>query len=106
MLDEPISLQVRSGRTLQTPLRVRRQTKGHTDALNAPPRHEMGDCANAKIRNGRLTLSELAGGLILGVVRRFVQGFDGAPLAVAGLVGIGPDHVHKPFPRPVVGRFP
>jgi hypothetical protein len=48
----------------------------------------------------------LAGGLILGLVRRFVQGFNGAPLAVVGLIQIEPNRAHKPFPGPVVGRFP
>ncbi len=48
----------------------------------------------------------LAGGLILGLVRRFVEGFNGAPLAVVGLIEIEPNHAHKPFLRPIVGRFP
>lgn len=48
----------------------------------------------------------LAGGLILGLVRRFIEGSNGAPLAVVGLIEIEPNHAHKPFLCPVVGRFP
>src|ERR1700722_13364101 len=40
------------------------------------------------------------------LVRGFVQGFNSAPLSVIGLVEIEPNHVHKQFPRTVIGGFP
>ena len=46
------------------------------------------------------------GSLILGLIRQFAQGSNGAPGAVVGVIGIEPNRVHEPFPRTAVGGFP
>ena len=40
------------------------------------------------------------------LVRGFVQGFNSAPLSVISVVEVEPNHIHKPFPRTVIGGFP